>query len=506
MTVSEVCPQTTTLDCVPEHKIVRTSIGLGLFANFQTGNVAMSPSGQQLALVGKQGSGDVIAVVLMPSLDGGAPIPTESVETPEPTDTPEATQEPSTPTPEATASPTDTPQTSEPAQSPDPSASTASTDAPQPTETAESTPTADATPTVEATPTGDATPTVAPTPTVEPTPEATPEPTPEPTPNEPTPPATTSPPESAVPGLAVLSILEDVHSAGSPPAWSRNGSMLAFSAMPSDGSHGPDVYVWSPEDTRARPITSDHVSHFASWSGNRIVISRMGTNAAGEVVARNFVIDPVTLEERRTGGGQIWLPSVNRQRTQAVVWRGELGVHDGAPELRSGGLYLMDWTAVDPFRPTETTNDDGSATPLPEAGQPPAATPAANDDGSPTIEFIPLNPDRDDSSAPVVDWHAGWSPDGRVLGIWIADSPGSGWGRLTILAIDPENGELRQGEPVLGTTLARRGFALGSDRVAWVAPSDDNVDGELRIRAWTSDGVGGLRIVSDDEEEVLPAF
>ena len=42
---------------------------------------------------------------------------------------------------------------------------------------------------------------------------------------------------SAEPGTTVLSILEDVHSAGAPPAWSRDGEVLAFSAMPTDGSH-----------------------------------------------------------------------------------------------------------------------------------------------------------------------------------------------------------------------------------------------------------------------------
>jgi hypothetical protein len=61
-------------------------------------------------------------------------------------------------------------------------------------------------------------------------------------------------------------------------------------------------------------------------------------------------------------------------------------------------------------------------------------------------------------------------------------------------------------EPLLETSMARRGFSLAGDRVAWVAPSDDNLDGELRIRAWTNDGFGGLRVVSPDQEGVLPAL
>ena len=54
-------------------------------------------------------------------------------------------------------------------------------------------------------------------------------------------------------------------------------------------------------------------------------------------------------------------------------------------------------------------------------------------------------------------------------------------------------------------TLARRGFSLGQNRVAWVGPSEDNIDGELRIRTWGSDGVGGLRLKAPGQEEVVPA-
>ena len=67
--------------------------------------------------------------------------------------------------------------------------------------------------------------------------------------------------------------------------------MLAFSAMPDDGSTGPDVYIWSPGDAKAQAITNDHESYFASWSGNRIVVSELATGAARP---HNFVIDPST--------------------------------------------------------------------------------------------------------------------------------------------------------------------------------------------------------------------
>ena len=44
----------------------------------------------------------------------------------------------------------------------------------------------------------------------------------------------------------VLAILEGVQAVGAPPAWSPDGTMLAFRAMPVDRSRGPDIYLWRP--------------------------------------------------------------------------------------------------------------------------------------------------------------------------------------------------------------------------------------------------------------------
>jgi hypothetical protein len=364
--------------------------------------------------------------------------------------------------------------------------------------------------------------------------------------------------------LRVLAILENVHSAGAPPAWSPSGGMLAFSAMPADGSHGPDVYVWSPSDAVAQPITSDHGSYFASWSGERIVASRVVAKPdAGEARLSTLVIDPGTLEERIVGGPALWLPVVNPASSHAVAWRGELDLAGGLAVPRTGTLYMIEWAAIDPFapgsEPVATPAPSIEATPgatLPLASEAPNATPteapisiaatpapttaptsapttapataptaAPTETPSAAPTDTPATPDvteqptaplpagsveldvgRDTSSAPVVDWQVRWSVDGQVLGIWIADAEGSTWGRLSVLAVDPNTHQLGNAEPLLAPTLARRGFSLGLSRVAWVAPSDDNPDGELRIRTWGDDGVGGLRVQPFKLEEVLPAF
>jgi hypothetical protein len=284
-----------------------------------------------------------------------------------------------------------------------------------------------------------------------------------------------------VPGLTVLSILEDVHSAGAPPAWSRDSSLLAFSAMPADGSQGPDVYIWQPGDDHAQPVTTDHASYFASWSGRRIVASRVvdpGLRAAGDVAT--VVIDPQTLEERIVSGPAMWLPVVDYQRSHAVTWNGRLDVSGDLPRVRDGALYLLDWSLLDPYRTWTDAPVD--------------------------VDLVPIDASRNPQTQPVLDWHVRWSVDGNVLGLWEADSVGASWGKLQVVAFDAETGELTMDDPLIGPQLSKRGFTLGSDRVAWVGPSNDGTDGELRIRTWGLDGVGDLRIESPDLQELVPTF
>ena len=241
--------------------------------------------------------------------------------------------------------------------------------------------------------------------------------------------------------------------------------------------------MWQPGDAEARPITSDHSSFFASWSGRRIVVSRLSGEAESREVA-TVVIDPQTLEERSVAGPQIWLPVVDPLRSRAVAWQGTLDFAAVSPELVEGALYVLDWTALNPFRA-----DDGDVVPT----------------DSTDVELMPLQPERDPVGQPVLDWTARWSTDGLILGVWIADAPSSSYGSLELLGVDAESGILNTEQPLLAQ-FAKRGFAIGSDRVAWIAPSAAGVDGELRIRTWGIDGVGDLRIQSLEQEELVPSF
>jgi negative regulator of sigma E activity len=469
--VGHVCPPTAP-DCEVAEGIVRTAVNLP--ARMRARNVALSPTGHQLALVGHYVDQDLIAVLILPADEPAAGSSSDpGSQTPEPADS-------SAPSTDAPATPTDVPSPGESATPPE-------------------------------TPPSD-----------QPTPDANPA-------SSLPAPSVSAPPASAVPGLRVLAILEDVASAGAQPAWSPSGAMLAFSAMPADGSQGPDVYVWAPNDERARPITNDHGSYFASWSGERIVASQAISTEPQSVLT--VVIDPGTLEERVVDAAQMWLPTVNPAASHAVAWSGEVDFSSGLAVPRTGTLFMVEWAAIDPFAgepdggsnlpqaspadgptPDVITKNEATASPTEQPSSAPAAdaTPAPGSTSAPPTltpdGMVALDLGRDPVSAPVLDWQVRWSSDGQVLGIWIADTAGSTWGRLAVLAIDPQTNQISAAEPLLSATLARRGFTLGFSRVAWVAPAEDNPDGELRIRTWGDDGVGGLLLQPRELQEVVPAF
>ncbi|MEO6349324.1 MAG: hypothetical protein ABIP53_01610 [Candidatus Limnocylindrales bacterium] len=475
--VNQVCPAGA-YDCFDDEGIVRRSVSLT--SNIHPQNVALSPDGEQIAVVSKSSDRDVIAVVML----GNRVDPDPG----RPTDRPAPTG--------ANPSSTGSGSSASPSASPDVRTTASariidSSRTPAPTNDSSAIPASETPPTTPAdslepdeTPDGQASPDAP----VDESPHASVDESPDPT-------ALASPPASVVPGLTVLSILEDVHSAGAPPAWSRDGSVLAFSAMPADSGHGPDVYVWRPGDGQAQAITTDHASYFASWSGRRIVLSRLNQDAGKSESAQvmTVVVDPQSLEERVVDGPEMWLPVVDPQRSHAIVWSGKVSRNGVLPTLGAGTLYLVDWATLNPFREAAPEEPSDPVAEPPQTGDP--------------VKLQPIDPGRDAAANPVTDWMVRWSTDGRVVGIWEAEVANETWGQLALLAFDRTSGRLDLQHPLIDRQLAQRGFTLGVDRVAWVgAQEQGGTGGELRIRTWGDDGVGGLRIKSGDLEELVPSF
>lgn len=69
----------------------------------------------------------------------------------------------------------------------------------------------------------------------------------------------------------MVAIISDVIVVGDTAAYSPDGMWFAFSARPTDGTQGPDIYVWHVGDLSAHPITTDHASVFSAWFGSLIL-------------------------------------------------------------------------------------------------------------------------------------------------------------------------------------------------------------------------------------------
>ncbi|MFL5719077.1 MAG: zf-HC2 domain-containing protein [Chloroflexota bacterium] len=411
--VDEVCPVERQPDCAEIADRDSRHVELTI----RPKSISQSPVRNEAVVVGSDGSGsDSVLVISLP--------------TAEPSRTPSPTRSPS-PTPKATPTSTPVEASIEPSASTEPSGS--ASEAP-----------ASATP--EATATASATP-------IEPTarPTATPEPTE-------TPEATVSPTSTPSATLvANLAIVSGVKVVGQSASYSPDGSWFAFTARPSDGSSGPDIYVWRVGDELARQITDDHSSVFGSWAGNRLVGSRplTGGGAAG-IAATSFVIDPATGKETAMDA-PVWRPIVDPERRWAVTWDGTLRVdsatHIAGPD--KGTLVLRGYS-----RSGGVANDgprevlaDGAAS----------------------------------------DFDVRWDETGTWLAVWLADTTDPSIGRLSLVRVDPVSGALDRPHGAPQDVTALPGFSIANGRLAWATPPGQGGEGSrLQIVAWTDDSVGAV--------------
>ena len=175
------------------------------------------------------------------------------------------------------------------------------------------------------------------------TPEATPKPTAEPTP-EPTPvstPVATPTPTSAIP--TNLAIVKGVKVVGESAAYSPDGAWFAFTARPSKGDTGPDIYVWRVGDDLARRLTDDHASVFGSWVGNRVARQpAVGLRPAVTLSDRDRSTSIRRAARRPPIPSGGWRPVVDPDDHWAIVWDGTVKVDqdNGTPMPAAGGLVL----------------------------------------------------------------------------------------------------------------------------------------------------------------------
>jgi WD40-like Beta Propeller Repeat len=396
--IDEVCAAERQGDCTPVADRGSKPVDIAITPK----SVTRSPVRNQAIVVGTDADGtDKIVVIALPTV---APSPSPS---PTVVATPSASATPAPPSTEPNASPADTPPATEAPASEAPS--------PTPVETPSATPTASAEPS--------------------PTPAITPEPT----------------------VATALAIASDVKIVGESAAFSPDGTWFAFTARPSDDSAGPDIYVWRVGQAKARQLTADHVSVFASWDGDQLIGSRpMDTGAQpAEVSARSFLIDPTSGAETALDGSA-WRPVLDPNGQWAVTW-------DGTVQIADDGLTIKPASGSLVVRPYTSGVGIGS------------------DTGGGSVVT--------DSAPPEFD--ARWDETGTWLAVWLADPSDPTIGRLSLHHLDRTTGQIERVHGAPKDVTALPGFSIGDGRLAWATPPGQGGEGSrVQVVAWSNDNVG----------------
>ena len=398
--VSEVCPAERQPDCAP----VKDPSSKQVDMQIRPKSISKSPVRNQAVVVGTNAAGDDTVLVIALPTSGPTATPASSGP---PSSAPSAT-------PIATASP------------------------------------ASPSPTPGSTAVGTASPTVVPSPSVS-----------SPASRPPASSAPTATPQlTPIPTLAAtLAIVSGVKIVGESAAFSPDGSWFAFTARPSDDTSGPDIYVWRVGAERARKLTHDQRSVFASWSSDRLIGSRpVGTQATdADLLVESFTLDPATGAESAMTRGT-WRPVVAPDGSRAVTW-------DGTVRLGSDGLSIAPAKGKLVVRTfTPGVGPDGAA----DAG-----------------EVI--------SDEAISEFDARWDETGSWLGIWLADASDASIGRLSLFHVDPATGKLERVHGAPKDVTALPGFSIANGRLAWATPPGQGGEGSrVQIVAWSDESVGAV--------------
>lgn len=348
------------------------------------------------------------------------------------------------------------------------------------------------------------------------------------------------PPASPNPSAAVTTpIIEGVVLVGAPPAYSTDGQWVAFSARPTDGSLGPDIYVWRVGDAKARQLTTDHASVFSAWDVDQIVGSLVlpAGSPAAAYSAVTIVVPPSSVPGSAAPGSAAGEPSAPvSPSSTAPLSAGSAAPSKAAPAITPRGSPRGSSTPVSSgSRPHPSPS--GRSTPSPMPGSKLDASPSASLDAAlgatpsagaasappavPVASFL-LDPatgaatriDRPAIWRPVVDptnrsvvfWTGDQALD-PVTNMWITTSGrlvSADWQALTgpgDVTATPLPGSAGQA----GTTdWDVRWDPSGRHLAVWIADASDPSTGRLSLYAVNADGSVGDALFAD--VAALPAL
>ncbi|HET9346338.1 MAG TPA: zf-HC2 domain-containing protein [Candidatus Limnocylindrales bacterium] len=275
-----------------------------------------------------------------------------------------------------------------------------------------------------------------------------------------------------------VAIATDLEIIGTTAAYAPDGSAFAFTAQPTDGLSGPDIYVWTVGDDEARAVTTDHQSVFGSWAGDDIIgssidVSEDGTSALPRAILVSGDDAPAALP----GAGLAWRPAVDPSGETAVYWAGTLAPTDDPStwDTQDGRLVIGRWGELEAPDPSAS-----------------AAPPDASDQAEERRETTIVE-------GPLTDWDVRWDETGRRLAVWLADSDDPSVGRLSLYDVDPFDGSIDLENPPLEDEPALAGFSIDDGRLAWAAPPEGTDDeSRVLILAWTDEGFGQVESAPGD--------
>jgi hypothetical protein len=271
-------------------------------------------------------------------------------------------------------------------------------------------------------------------------------------------PASPSPSAAPTTPTGAIQIASGVTVVG-PVQYSPDGTHVAFSARPADGSTGPDVYLWSAGEPEATAITTDHASWLAAWTADGLLVSRVANGTPA-----TYLLDPVTAQATAVGDQPIWLPAPASSGHLAAWWDGTVkpGPDGLSWQPDNGRLVLGAW--------------------------PPAAGAAA-----------PQVLARD----PLSGWQVRWDDAGSVVAVWLAGANDSAGGSLSLYPVNPATGRADLAHPTLDAEPAAPGFSLRTGRLAWTTPGAGNSQ-MLQVLAWAGSTSQRFEVPAEQGTTVVP--
>jgi hypothetical protein len=334
-----------------------------------------------------------------------------------------------------------------------------------------------------------------------------------------------SPAPSALPSPAGQVVIAAGVTVLGETSYSADGTWLAFSARPLDGSTGPDLYVWKVGDPSATQVTTDHSTFFSGWFDGRILASRVvlptlggptssgdpGASTAPPIEAHpvSFLFDPATGLSQDLAAPDVWLPTVDPTGRFSTYWLGTV-----TPDVAgtgwvpaTGRLVLDGWTA--PLGPAPSAapraSAQGSGSGAPGASHRPL--PSANPGLTPTATPEPIGPAGtpvDLATGPVAAFDARFDPKGTRLAVWIADPTDPTVGTLQLVVLDHANGVVDPSVSPLPSEPALRGISIGEGRLAWVTPpGKDGRQSVVQVLAWSGNAFGQIETVPGGQLTLL---